>query len=156
VGNLSKQGGETLTYELAAISKTCCRFQQLREKFIEQQAKNPPKSCTHVQRRGGADYGLLDWAVEPRGSRGLRKTFGPVSRLHGLLEYLQENHRSHEVVSKNPTTQNVDQTVKASKNSWIARHVVLAASSYRQRRSNDRMNWDNSHRPSVKFQETLL
>jgi hypothetical protein len=37
-----------------------------------------------------------------------------VPGLQRFFEYLQENHRSHEVVAKNPSTQSAEPTVKVS------------------------------------------
>lgn len=56
--------------------------------------------------------------------------------LRSFFEYLQENHRSREVVSKNPITQSLAQTAEAS--SENAR--ILAT--YLRRLSNEMMNWD--------------
>ena len=67
--------------------------------------------------------------------------------LRGFFEYLQENHRSHEVVSKNPITQSLAQTAEASsqKARILATFMFCLHSFYLQRLSNEMMNWDRSY-----------
>jgi hypothetical protein len=66
--------------------------------------------------------------------------------LRGFFEYLQENHRSREVVSKNPITQSLAQTAEASSENAriLATFMFCLHSFYLQRLSNEMMNWDCS------------
>jgi hypothetical protein len=63
--------------------------------------------------------------------------------LRGFFEYLQENHRSHEVVSKNPITQSLAQTAEASsqKARILATFMFCLHSFYLQRLSNGNDEW---------------